>query len=731
MSNTSEKLSNRKKRISKACHTCSIRRRKCDGHQPKCSICQRLGVECVYINTGKRRGRPSTSITDQIRPNRIDSNEESSTNWQRRIEDRIELNGNDNNLNHRTAFFPTPFSSNASPAILGNDVLEHLTALLISWEATDRRESKTIPLKLLSPSKVRFHFDIFWRHVHTHWQILYKPAFTAIPETRLADEVEQPLLEAIVCLTASMAIHTERDRSTVEAICQTATVDLLTKLLNPDLSVVQALFLHSLRFYGIGDLKKASLFTSCAWQLCVDLGMHIDDRPVHRDPGKHQARLRALWTCYCLDKVLAAEMERIPAFRSDGVTAELLSEYEPDEFEIVYQNSDLIPEFHGAPQISLGRLHAASSLNLTVRLYRILEQALLSPVHLHPNNNVSEQDLLSSWTRTLALDRELDLLAGSWPDQFRLHTRNELAVPGVACLVVWFHLIKVINYRPYVLLQDRLFRTPIRNVEIAPSAQIAAMCCLTSASAIVQLFNAIPRTSLRYIAANNAFSIFTAASILMPYSTHESLSIAKECHQSVQKCLAWLDDLGETWPIARKHRIALDDMAQLLQIPLDDQLEMSTTINSDAAADGNAVGQQEPGADLITSAGSDSLESQTLGLSSLHSKATSPLGFRGQLALRPFSESVNENGHATSTIDQSNSNSVKHSNQDTARQHARNESSTSVTDSQPDLLTFLHADSDAMSLLDELCLDPNIQALVRQSLSRDTSLWESTAFKAM
>ncbi|PWN32708.1 uncharacterized protein FA14DRAFT_76999 [Meira miltonrushii] len=716
----------RKTRISKACQTCSIRRRKCDGDQPKCSICQRLGVECVYVNTGKRRGRPSTSTTDENRQKGAFAEGPMST--KRRIDYTLD-NSDGASIDHSAqAIYQTPSSSKATPISSGNDVLEHLTALLISWEATDRRESNTIPLKLLSPSKVRFHFDIFWRHVHTHWQILYKPAFTAIPETRLADEVEQPLLEAIVCLTASMAIHTERDRSTVEAICQTATVDLLTKLLTPDLSVVQALFLHSLRFYGIGDLKKASLFTSCAWQLCVDLGMHIDDRSGHRDPGKHQARLRALWTCYCLDKVLAAEMERVPAFRSDGVTAELLSEYEPDEFEIVYQNSDLIPEFHGAPMVSLGRLHAASSLNLTVRLYRILEQALLSPVHLHPDKTVSEQDLLSSWTRTLALDRELDALAGSWPDQFRLHTRNELAVPGVACLVVWFHLIKVINYRPYVLLQDRLFRTPIRNADMAPSAQIAAMCCLTSASAIVQLFNAIPRTSLRYIAANNAFSIFTAASILMPYSTHESLSIAKECHQSVHKCLAWLDDLGETWPIARKHRMALDDMAQLLQISLDDDLEMSTTIAANPNMDGNAVRQQETGPEYIPAGGSDSHESQTLGLSSLHSKATSPLGFRGQLALRPFSESVGEN---VASVEQSASSSSYVTDSDAGRRHGRNESSTSMAESQPDLLNFLHADSDATSLLDELCLDPSIQALVRQSLSRDTSLWESTAFKAI
>ena len=147
-------ISSRKTRISKACQTCSMRRRRCDGEQPKCSICQRLGVECVYVNTGKRRGRPSnSSTTEQYRQKESDSYAEGSTNTKRRID--YTLSNSDRASVDNVTLYRTPSSSKATPISTGNDVLEHLTALLISWEATDRRESNTIPLKLLSPSKVQ------------------------------------------------------------------------------------------------------------------------------------------------------------------------------------------------------------------------------------------------------------------------------------------------------------------------------------------------------------------------------------------------------------------------------------------------------------------------------------------------------------------------------------------------------------------------------------------------
>lgn len=722
----------RSKRIQKACQSCSSRRRRCDGLRPRCSTCARMDVECRYVDSGKKRGRPSrgsrpadrSATTPHARIHQQSPDGEVFDHHS--CEPAPSVSEAEQRIGTSSQGATSPSTSNgrvlrtntrARLAVYddgkddrdGQHALAHLTDLLTSTDGS------TFSLCKLAPSMVRFHFDIYWRHVHSHWQILYKPAITAIPEARLASEVEQPLFDSIICLTATMAIRSERDRETVDQIAQAATLDIMAQLLTPRLSVVQALLLHSLRFYGIGELRKAILLTSCASQLSIDLGMHLDrSATADSDPGQHQSRLRALWSCYCLDKVLSAEMERPPAFRIDGVSAELLSEFEPDEFEIVYQTSDLIPGSNRT-QPTLGRLHAASSLNLTVRTYRILEQALLSPINLHTDGDILQRDLLSSWTRSLALDRDLDNLAASWPDQFRLHNSKALAVPGVACLVIWFHLTKIINYRPYLLLQDRLSHTA-SNIDLAPSAQVAATICLSSASAIVQLFGAIPRASLRYISGNNAFSIFTAASILLPYSTHESLSIARECKASVHKCFVWLDDMAATWPIARKHRKALDDMAHFLRIPFDEVLQLDPQMDVTSNA--------EPAQRLSISSSemaNQDMQQHVQGLSALfHNRSASPLGFRGQLALRPFA-----------TPNESNNDSMESNQSNNGSRQSRHERATSRGESQADALSFFDGGSDATTVLDELCLDPSIQALVRQSLSRDTSLWDSTAFKEL
>lgn len=42
-----------RKRAAQACHTCRLRRTKCDNAQPACSSCNDLGTECVYQEKDK------------------------------------------------------------------------------------------------------------------------------------------------------------------------------------------------------------------------------------------------------------------------------------------------------------------------------------------------------------------------------------------------------------------------------------------------------------------------------------------------------------------------------------------------------------------------------------------------------------------------------------------------------------------------------------------------------
>ncbi len=45
-------------RVAKACQPCSTKKRRCDGRQPECSVCQVLGTPCTYNHTGLKRGPP-------------------------------------------------------------------------------------------------------------------------------------------------------------------------------------------------------------------------------------------------------------------------------------------------------------------------------------------------------------------------------------------------------------------------------------------------------------------------------------------------------------------------------------------------------------------------------------------------------------------------------------------------------------------------------------------------
>ncbi|KAE8223821.1 hypothetical protein CF319_g3186 [Tilletia indica] len=53
---TSTSSSRKRKRVSRACDACYIRKDKCDGASPSCSICARLSRSCTYTRPEKKRG---------------------------------------------------------------------------------------------------------------------------------------------------------------------------------------------------------------------------------------------------------------------------------------------------------------------------------------------------------------------------------------------------------------------------------------------------------------------------------------------------------------------------------------------------------------------------------------------------------------------------------------------------------------------------------------------------
>ncbi|EPQ28694.1 uncharacterized protein PFL1_03997 [Pseudozyma flocculosa PF-1] len=480
-------------------------------------------------------------------------------------------------------------------------------------------------LERLPSTVVRFLFDVYWRHSHGHWPLLYKPDVVRIPDARLSTEIREPLFSAIICTSASIAADSPAAHRYVEAIADAAVQRTMQALSRPSLDVFQALLLHVVRVFGTGDARQASLLLGYAIQLCTNLGLHRPRQSTvaRMSVGEYQAQLRSLWSCYCLDKVISVEMRRPPSFRFDTIAAELTSECEPDEFEVVYEASPVVEG--GDPAKVLGRLHALSLLNLTTRILHMLEKALLKWDHGVVDDHDDEVLLLQrqqshlplTWEQSLDIDRELQELVHRWPQHLRIGPNSSAAVPNVSCLLIEVYIAKILNFRPFVLWNEDLAAASasssssaaaaMATSSVAPDgdgppgtaaaavattsnqhASTAASICLASALSVVQLFGGISRSGLRFIASNNIYSIFTAASILIPYTAADSASLSRQCRAAVWSCLCWLDEISATSRLAKRRRDSLETAARRLGwVP-------SPPSGEDAEANGAGPPQQHP-----------------------------------------------------------------------------------------------------------------------------------------
>jgi hypothetical protein len=56
--NSNDDVGRARKRVSRACDRCRVKKDKCDGLQPRCSPCTTNNVECSYDPISKKRGLP-------------------------------------------------------------------------------------------------------------------------------------------------------------------------------------------------------------------------------------------------------------------------------------------------------------------------------------------------------------------------------------------------------------------------------------------------------------------------------------------------------------------------------------------------------------------------------------------------------------------------------------------------------------------------------------------------
>lgn len=331
--------------------------------------------------------------------------------------------------------------------------------------------------------------------------------------------------------------------------------------LRPNVSTIQALFLLSLYSHGSGELSRAWVYSGLATSMAIDLGLHR--WPIHRldllhESVERETRIRLVWHCYILDKVLAAEMGRPVGMRAKDCDAPLLSETEKDEFELWSDQTDMQTAGFVKDEASPSRyLHAPSCLNWGVRLFMIVER-ILSEVHSFRRKAALRKQGGSD--KILAeLDAELRNWKKSLPEHLwlKLETKDGGPLPSFFALHVWHFTATLLLHRPFIPQDEGV---PLADV----LANDSHKKCTEAANSICDLLE-FSSTCIKVdrLSTDLAYCLFTAAVMFVFNARLSDPVISSDARRRFSLCREWLKKLSKTWPTASAHKQLLDGFSMV------------------------------------------------------------------------------------------------------------------------------------------------------------------------
>lgn len=249
--------------------------------------------------------------------------------------------------------------------------------------------------------------DIYETFIHPHWPIVYLPALGSL---RVLEQRSPLLFDAILTLSAVNSSDEDmmrRCESTMVEHLRRRILDCLatepSNLLMNRIEVIQAMILISLVDLGGGRSSMAYQFGGMACRMALDMNLHMQSpsftsssstssrrnqkRATTFESGNAQesnssiqeAR-RTMWSCYVLDKILSAVLQRPPALRQQDMDVDKPSTMERDEVDLLWRAEGvarvrfLHPQAYGAMEHL--RSHALSSFSAWCDVMAILERIL-------------------------------------------------------------------------------------------------------------------------------------------------------------------------------------------------------------------------------------------------------------------------------------------------------------------------------------------------------------------
>ncbi|TKY84646.1 hypothetical protein EX895_006548 [Sporisorium graminicola] len=415
-------------------------------------------------------------------------------------------------------------------------------------------------------------FRYYWQGFHPFYPILYKPWFAGFSRNELRSSLEPSLLFAIYAIGACVVPGNASQGSTAQPeiskhklnleraqlFCQAAESYVFAKGLRPDVASIQTCWLLSLYSHGTGDLSRAWNFQNLASSMAVDMGLHrwpIYRPEIVQDRVQRETRIRIIWHCYIIDKLLCAEMGRPVGLRAKDIDVPLLSETEDDEFELWSDQTEMqSAEQVGAGAASLRRLHAPSCLNWGVHLFKIVER-ILDEVH-----SLRRKALLRRQGKELVL-ADLDRQLTDWKEKLPPHlhlddssSTNDGPFPSFFALNLWYYTARLLLHRPFIPQEEGLAMSKVLENDSYRQSTLAA-------NTICDLLEASSRDIVDRLSTDLGYCLFTAAVMFVFNARLPDSRIASDARRRYGLCMQWLKKLADTWPAASAHRLLLDGFA--------------------------------------------------------------------------------------------------------------------------------------------------------------------------
>ncbi|KAE8372642.1 C6 transcription factor [Aspergillus bertholletiae] len=317
---------------------------------------------------------------------------------------------------------------------------------------------------------------------------------------------------------------------------------------NAKLCTVQALALMSVREAGCGREGKGWVYSGMSFRMALDLGLNFDSTSLGaRNLGEEEvdARRITFWGCFLIDKCWSNYLGRLPQLAATSVSVPKIDILPNEEAELWSSYTDA-----GA---SLENTQPSRTRTVALQLSKLCEisgDLLVSFYDPTPRDKpLSKQVELK---RLSEIHTRLEAWKKDMPKELE---PKERLLPQALLMHMFYQLLFIHLYRPF--LKYTKLNSPL------PQHVSPRKLCTQAASAISKLLRIYKRTyGFKQICNIAVYMAHTACTI------HLLNLPDKNAQRDVVHCLRHLEEMGESWPCARRTLRILDISASKWHVEL-------------------------------------------------------------------------------------------------------------------------------------------------------------------